>query len=163
MDDDSKHDEAASPLHTTSTDHSENLGDPIPGNGTPKSDSQSANTFADNDKPNVIPYPSIHSTQSPVNFALDNFFFAMSLISLIVFTTFSAMTWFTVLQDTRSMTDRVLLNATGVSLCLYQNERALPTIIVAIGIDTRSHLPTGPGRMRVIHFMEGRRLRCGHV
>ena len=119
MGDDSKHDEAASPLHATSTGHSESLEDPIPSNGTPKSDSQSVNTFADSDEPNMIPYPSIHSTQSPVNFALGNFFFAMSWISLIVFTAFSAVTWFTVLQDARSMTDWVLPNATGVSLYLY--------------------------------------------
>ena len=130
MDDDSKHGEAASPLHTTSTGHCDNPGDPIPGDGTPKSDSQSANTFADNDELSMIPYPSVHSTRSPINFALDNFFFAMSLISLIVFTTFSAVTWFTVLQDARSMNDRVFPNATGVSLCLYQNERALLTTLL---------------------------------
>ena len=164
MGDDSKHDEAVFPtIHsTTSTGPSEKPSDPSPGPETPKSDCQPTHTFADEDEINTVAHPSIHSTQSPVHFVLGHFFFAMSLISLIVFATFSAVTWFTVLQDARSMSYRVLPNATGVSLCIYHNEWTLLTIAAAIGINTRPYPTVGPGCMRAIHFMEGRRLRWGH-
>lgn len=102
MDNDNKHDEAVSPaFHPTPT---------------PKSDG-SADTSADEDEINVIPGPSAFPVQSPVHFVLGNFFFATSLISLTIFTTFLVVTWFTVLRDARSMNHPAFSNATGVSQC----------------------------------------------
>jgi len=72
---------------------------------------------------NRIPCPSATSTQSPVHFILDNFFFAVSLITLIIFTFFFAVTWFTVFQDARSITDRI--GATGVSPYLGHIEQSI--------------------------------------
>ena len=87
--------------------------------GTPiRSGNRSVDTVADQDI-NRIPRPSAISTQSPVHFVLGNFFLAVLLITLIIFTFFFAVTWFTVFQDARSITNRILSNgATGVSTCL---------------------------------------------
>ena len=158
-----KHGETASPaLHTTSTGRSGMLEDPTPSSETSESDRQPAGTLADKSEINAIPRPSVLSTQSPVHLVLGNFFFATSSISLIVFTIFFAVTWFTVLQDARSMNDWVLSNVTGVSLCLYHDERVSLMTDVAVGVDTRPQPSTGPRCMRTIYFMETRCLWCGH-
>ena len=121
--DNNEHEHGAAPstLPTTSVNHSGKSSDPTPGPGTPKSDRCSPGASAHQDEI-TIPHPPILSARSPVHFVLDNFFFATSLISLTIFIIFFIATWFTVLQDARSMNDRVLSNATGVSLCLYPNE-----------------------------------------
>ena len=90
--------------------------------GNPKSDSRSADTYVDRDEIEVVPLPSSPSTRPPAHYVLGNFFLATSLISLIIFTIFLTVTWLTVLQDARSMNDRVLSNVTGVSIRLRHNE-----------------------------------------
>ena len=101
-------------------------------------------------------------TPSTVHFVLGKFAFAMSLISLIILIPFFAVAWLTVFRDARSMSDQVLSNATGVSLSPYFNEHALLTVVVVIGINTRTRPSTEPRCIRVIHFMDGPRLRSAH-
>ena len=160
--DNNEHEHGAVPstLHTTSPSHPGEPNDLTPGPGTPKSDRQSAGTSADKDEV-IIPHPPILSTRSLVHLALNNFF-AMSLISLKIFIIFFTVTLFTVFQDARSMNDRVLSNATGVSLCSRANERTLLTTVDAAGIDTWPQHSTGPRCMRIIYLVENRRLRCSH-
>jgi len=58
-------------------------------------------------------------TPSLIHLALNNFFFAMFSISLILFIVFFTLAWFTVLWETRLMKDQVLSNTNGVSLHTY--------------------------------------------
>ena len=161
MDSNGKRDETMPPaLRTTSVGRSGKLGDPTPYHRTPQSDGRPASTFVNEGE--IIPHPSILSTRSAIHLVLDNFFFAMSLMSLAVFTCFFAVTWFTVLQDAQSMNDWVLSNVTGVSLCLYHNGRTLLMTVVAVGVDIRPQPSTRPRCVRAIHFMEGRHLWCGN-
>lgn len=131
-----------------------------PDHGTPKSDSRSASTSVDGGEIDVIPHhPLALPTRSPVHFVLGNFLFATFLITLIIFIAFFTLTWFTVLQSARSMNDWVLSNAVGVSLCLHDNEKTSLMITAEIGVDTRSWSSTGSRHRRIIHLMEGCRLR----
>jgi len=144
---------------TLQTGRSRGSGDPISLSpaGPLKSGRRSADACVDEDEINAMPpIPFL------VRFVLGNFAFAMFFISLIVFIVFFAVTWLTVLRDARSMIDQVLSNATGVSLSLCFNRCALLTAIVAIGIDTRPRPSTGSRCIRIIHFVDGRRLRCPH-
>ena len=116
-----KRDETVSPqvFRTISTSH---LGEPSdstqPGPGTPKSDSLSADTSVDKHEINMIPRPSTPvPSQSPAHPVLGNFLLAISSISLAIFTIFFGVAWFTVVQDARSMGDRIFSNVTGVSPC----------------------------------------------
>ena len=79
--------------------------------------------------------PSTTPTRSPVHFVLGNFFFAMFSISLIIFS-FFAVTWLAVLQDVRSMNDRMFSNVTGVRLCLYRNDWTSLTTVIVVDMDT---------------------------
>jgi len=118
MDHDYNHDTAASPVPCSiSVGHLRKPGDRTL--GTPiRSGSWSMDTSI-NEEINRVPHPSAISTQSPVHFVLGNFFFAVFLITLIIFTFFFAVTWFTVFQDAQSITDWILPNnATGVSTCV---------------------------------------------
>jgi hypothetical protein len=121
--------------------HSRKPGDPIslsPAE-TLKSSRGSADACVDEDEIDAMsPTPSL------VHFVLGNFAFAMTLISLIVFIAFFAVTWLTVLRDARSMRDQVLSNAAGVSLSFCFNGCALLTVVVAVGINTRPWPSTGP-------------------
>ena len=142
MDHDSRHDETVSPtLRTTPTNHSGKPDDHIVGPGTPKSNSRSVDTSADEDdrKINMTPRSSALSTRSPVHFVLGNFFFAMFLISLVISVIFFAVAWFTVLRDAWSMDHPVPYNGTGVSQSLYHSGwTLLMTVVnVAAGVDTR--------------------------
>ena len=114
MEDNSEHDEAVSPaLHAMPT--SSHPGEPIDYTfdpGTPKSNRQSVDTPVNRDEIDETP----HSHALPVHFVLGNFFIATFSISLIIFLIFFTVTWFAVLQDARSMNDRVLSNVSGVSL-----------------------------------------------
>ena len=107
------HDKTTSPPSlATPTSHP---GKPI-NPGVPDSD-RSAGTSANEDEINVISGPSTPPTRSPAHFVLGNFSLAMALIFLIIFTIFFVVTWFTAVQDARSiMNDRAFINATGVSL-----------------------------------------------
>ena len=161
MDNNDKLDGAVSPaFHTTPTSPSWKPSHHAPNSGAPNSGS-SLDTSANEDDIDVIFPPSTLSTQSPAHFVLSNFFFAMSLISLILFIIFSTVTWFTVLRDARSMSDQLLSNATGVSLRLYHMRMVLTTV-ATVGIDTRPQRSTVSGCMRVIHLMESPRLRRGY-
>ena len=137
--DNSTHDESSPPV-TTSTS--------LPGE-------LSSGTFTNEDV-SMIPRP------SPVHFVLGNFFLAMLLISLIIFTIFVTVTWFTVLQDTGSMEDWVLSNVTGVSICLHRYERISLTTTAEVGISPRPWSSTGSRYAHVVHFMAGCHLRCKH-
>jgi len=148
--------EALSPA--LQTGRSRRPGDPIPliPAGTLKSGGGPADACVDDDISSTPPTPSL------VNFALENFVIAMSLISLIVSVIFFAVTLFTVLRDARSMKDQVPSNTTGVSLSPCFNGCALLTVAATVGIDTRSRPPTGSQCMRTIHFMDGRCLQRAH-
>ena len=149
--------EALSP--TLQTGRSRRPGDPISLStaGTPRSSRRSADACVDEDEINaMLPTPFL------VHFVLGNFAFAMFFISLIVFIVFFAVTWLTVLRDARSMVDQVLSNVTGVSLSLCFNGCASLTAVVAVGIDTRPRPSTGSRRIRIIHFVDGRRLWWPH-
>lgn len=99
-------------------DHS--LGTPI------KSGNRSVDGTSVEEEINGISRPSTISTQSPIHFVLGNFVFAVLSITLIIFTFFFAVTWFTVFRDARSTTDRILSNsATGVSTCLDHIEQSI--------------------------------------
>jgi len=145
---------------TVLTDHSWKPNNPTPSFRTPMSNNHPADASVDEGEVNTAPHPSAFSTRSPVQFVLGNFFLAIFLISLIVLLLFSTVTWFTVLQDARSMSD--LSDATGVSLGSCHNEWTLLMAAVEAVIDTRPWPPTGPRCMCIIRFMEGRRLWCGH-
>ena len=125
--------------------------------GTLKSGRRSADACVDEDEINAMP-----PTPFLVHFVLGNFAFAMFFISLIVFIVFFAVTWLTVLRDARSMVDQVLSNVTGVSLSLCFNRCASLTAVVAVGIDTRPRPSTGSRCIRIIHFVDGRRLWWPH-
>lgn len=118
MDDTSKHDESV-PLvpHAppTPVSHPGEPDNPSPSPGIPESDSWSADTSTDEDEVGVVPHRSTFSTRSQA--VLGNFFFATSLIALIIVTIFFIVIYFTVLQDAWSMNDRVFSNTTGVSRC----------------------------------------------
>ena len=101
-------------------------------------------------------------TPSLVYFVLGNFALAMLLISLIILIPSFAVAWLTVFRDARSMSDQVLSNATGVSLSPYFNEHPLLTVVVTIGINTWPRSSAEPRCIRVIHFMDGPRLRSAH-
>ena len=125
MDDNNEQAEAVSPaIRPTPVSHSGKPNDPALG---PASTHKSDGRFADESdrEIDVIPRSSTLPTQSPLYFLLGNFFFAMSLISLILSAIFFAVAWFTVVRDARSMNDRMLSNATGVSLCSCHNKWAL--------------------------------------
>ena len=124
---------------------------------TLKPSGRSANACTDEDEIDAMsPTPSlIHSI-------LGNFASAMFSISLIISIVFFAVTWLTILRSARSIKDQILPNATGVSLSLCLNECALLTVVVAVDINTWLRPPTRPRCTRVIHFMDGRCLRCTH-
>jgi len=124
--------------------------------GTLKSDGEPADARVDGEI-NVTP-----PTPSLIHFVLGNFVISMSLISLIISTVFFAVTWLTVLRDARSMKDQVLSNTTGVSLSPCFNGYVLLTVAVMVGINTRPRHPTGSRGMRIIHFVDRRRLQCTH-
>jgi len=87
--------------------------------GTPiESGARSVETSTD-EEIDRISLPSPIPAQSHIHFVLGNVFFTVFLITLIIFTFFFVVTWFTVFQDARSITDRVPPNnTTGVSMCL---------------------------------------------
>jgi len=141
------------------THHSRKPGDLIPLSPavTLEPSRGSADACADQDKVNMmLPTPSlIHSV-------LGNFAFAVFLISLAILIVFLAATWLTILRDARSMRDQVLSDVTGVSLPLYFNGCVLLTAAAALGINTRPHHSNRSRCICIVHFMEGRRLRCTH-
>jgi hypothetical protein len=131
-------DEGVSPaLDTTSTNDSRKPSDPALSAGILKSSGRSVDTSAEEDKGRMISPSRALPAQSPVDFVLGNFFLATFLISLTISIVVLIVTWFTVLRDARSMNDRVLSNATGVSLCLYHSWWTLLTVVAAVGSDTR--------------------------
>jgi len=132
------------------TDHSRKPGDPIP--------LSPADACADEDSEVNMMLP----TPSLIHSVLGNFAFAVFLISLAILIVFFAATWLTVLRDARSMRDQVLSNVTGVSLPICFNRCVLLTAAAALGINTRPYHPTRSRCICVVHFMEGRFLRCTH-
>ena len=138
MENSNQDDQAVSPaFHTTSAGHSVKPVGHTHRPGTPESDRRPADTPADEDEITQPRHSSL-SAQSLVHSVLGNFFFARSLISLIIFIAFFTVTWFTVLQDARSMNDGIFFNTTGVSLCLCRDEWTLLMTVATAGIDTRS-------------------------
>jgi hypothetical protein len=83
-----------------------------------KSDELSVDASTEGDEDHTSS-PCTLSIWPPVDFVLGNFFLATFLISLVILIVSFIVTWFTVLRDARSMNDRVLSNATGVSLCPF--------------------------------------------
>ena len=157
-----EHNEGMAPtLHATFIGRSGgHHGSPL-GLETPKSDGLFVDTSAKaEDVIGMTPYPSPVSIRSPIHFALNSVFVAMSLISLIIFIIFFAVTLF-ILWDARSMGRRVFSNSTGVSMLLYHNERTSLTTVIAVAIDTRRQPPTGPRGIRIVHLVERPHLRCG--
>lgn len=149
-------------FHTVSASHLGKFGDTTPGPRTPKSDGRSSDISMDGDETKTTPHLSIPFARFPAHFLLSNFFFATFLISFFIFIIFSAVTWLTVLRDVQSMNNREFSNATGVSLCFYNNEWIMVMTFSAVGLATRSHPSTGPGHTHVIYLMESCRLRCRH-
>ena len=150
-------------LHITSLRRSrKRCVDSTPGLGTPKSDDQPVDTFAGaEDATDATLRPPTLYTRCSIHFVLGNFFVAIPLISLIIFVIFFAVTWF-VLWDARSLNLRVFSNSTGVSLCLYHDERTSLMAFVVIVVNTRRQPSTGSRGICIIYFMECPHLRCGH-
>ena len=96
---------------TTSTTDSWQPNDPT----LTKSGRLPVDTPADEDEDHVISPSHALSIRSPIDFVLGNFFLATFLISLIILIVSFIVTWFTVLRDVRSVDDRALSGATGVS------------------------------------------------
>jgi len=153
-----KHGEPIPPTITL-TSHSGNPSDPTFSHETTTTGRRPTGAFTNGDEIDTAPHPSILSAQSPVHFLLGNFF-AMPLISLIIFIIFITVTWFTVLQDARSVNDRILSNATGEPVFTPSSERASLITFAELGVDTRSWPSTGSRYKRIVRFLESRHLRC---
>jgi len=77
----------------------------------------SAGAHSNEDEVDSLPH-----TPFLVHFVLGNFFLAMFLVSLTIFTLLLNMTWFTVLRDARLMRDQAFSNTARVSYHLYHTK-----------------------------------------
>ena len=91
---------------------------------------------------------------------LGDFFCAMSLISLILFTGFFAMSWVVVVRGTQSVGDRVLYeNTTGVGSIRISTGQTLLTVGAVVAPSVWTWLSTGLRNTHIISTVDTRHVR----